>query len=263
MDRKHMTQKDYKGYLIDLDGTIYMGSDRIPAGEDFIHRLQEKGIPYIFVTNNTTKSPAVVKERLKNEFNIETPVETIYTASLATADYMDEIGRDKTVYIIGEAGLHEAITQAGYVETTENPAYVVVALDTDLTYEKVVTAALAVQNGATFIGTNPDLNIPTERGLLPGAGSVVKFVEAASKGAHPTYIGKPEAIIMNKALQRLGVARHDALMVGDNYLTDINAGIHNGIDTLLVTTGFTQPEEVPGLPVPPTYVVASLDEWEV
>ncbi|WP_159548608.1 TIGR01457 family HAD-type hydrolase [Streptococcus halichoeri] len=249
----------YKGYLIDLDGTIYKGKDRIPAGERFIHRLQAANIPYLLLTNNTTRTPEKVQEMLKG-FNIETPLASIYTATMATVDYMLDQNKGKTAYVIGEAGLKSAIAQAGFVEDTEQPAYVVVGLDWAVTYEKLAIATLAIQKGAIFIGTNPDLNIPTERGLLPGAGSLVALLEAATR-VKPIFIGKPNAIIMTKALEVLGLQRSDALMVGDNYLTDIMAGIQNDIDTLLVTTGFTLPEEVPHLPVPPTHVVDSLDEW--
>ncbi|KXT73360.1 putative NagD-like phosphatase [Streptococcus sp. DD10] len=250
----------YKGYLIDLDGTIYRGKERIPAGEAFVHKLQEKAIPYLFVTNNTTRTPQMVQEALAQSYHIETTVESIYTATLATIDYMKEKDLGHTVYIIGESGLKEAIHEAGYVEDKENPAYVVVGLDWQVDYEKFAIATLAIQKGAHFIGTNPDLNIPTERGLLPGAGTLVALIEAATQ-VSPVFIGKPNSIIMEKALERLGVSREDALMVGDNYLTDIRAGIDNGIDTLLVTSGFTKTEEVPFLPIAPTYVVNSLEEW--
>ncbi|CAM3213217.1 TIGR01457 family HAD-type hydrolase [Lactococcus hircilactis] len=254
--------KHYTGYLIDLDGTIYMGNDRIPAGERFIHRLQEKNIPYLFLTNNTTKSPSIVQKRLKTQFNIDTPKETIYTASLATVDYMDDLGLEKTVYIIGEDGLKEAIYEAGYKKERQNPAYVVVALDSDLTYEMLALATFAIQNGAVFIGTNPDLNLPSERGFLPGAGAIIALLEAATR-VKPVIIGKPKAVITDKAIEKIGCDKSELLMVGDNYLTDIKTGLDNGIDSLLVTTGFTKPSEVPHLPVPPTYVVASLDEWEL
>ncbi len=250
----------YKGYLIDLDGTIYKGKSRIPAGERFIARLQERGIPYLLVTNNTTRTPEMVQNMLASQFNVKTPLETIYTATMATVDYMNDMKRGKTAYVIGEKGLKDAIAQAGYQEDIEHPAYVVVGLDTDLTYEKLAIATLAIQKGAMFIGTNPDLNIPTERGLMPGAGSLINLLQSATR-VEPVIIGKPKAIIMNKSLDVLGVARHEAVIVGDNYLTDIMAGIKNDIATLLVTTGFTKPEEVPNLPVQPDHVLASLDEW--
>ncbi|OBY97943.1 HAD family hydrolase [Streptococcus dysgalactiae subsp. equisimilis] len=252
----------YKGYLIDLDGTIYQGKNRIPAGERFIKRLQEKGLPYLLVTNNTTRTPEMVQDMLSKQFNVETGIETIYTATMATVDYMNDMNRGKTAYVIGETGLKSAIAAAGYVEELENPAYVVVGLDSQVTYDMLATATLAIQKGALFIGTNPDLNIPTERGLMPGAGALNALLEAATR-VKPIFIGKPNAIIMNKSLEVLGVKRSEAVMVGDNYLTDIMAGIQNDIATILVTTGFTRPEEVPTLPVQPDHVLSSLDEWRL
>lgn len=252
----------YKGYLIDLDGTIYQGKTRIPAGERFIKRLQEKGIPYLLVTNNTTRTPEMVQSMLAKQFNVETGIETIYTATMATVDYMNDMNRGKTAYVIGETGLKSAIAAAGYVEELENPAYVVVGLDSQVTYEMLAIATLAIQKGALFIGTNPDLNIPTERGLMPGAGALNALLEAATR-VKPVFIGKPNAIIMNKSLEVLGIQRSEAVMVGDNYLTDIMAGIQNDIATILVTTGFTRPEEVPTLPIQPDHVLSSLDEWRL
>ncbi|HEP1375281.1 TPA: TIGR01457 family HAD-type hydrolase [Streptococcus pyogenes] len=252
----------YKGYLIDLDGTIYQGKNRIPAGERFIKRLQEKGIPYLLVTNNTTRTPEMVQSMLANRFHVETGIETIYTATMATVDYMNDMNRGKTAYVIGETGLKSAIAAAGYVEELENPAYVVVGLDSQVTYEMLAIATLAIQKGALFIGTNPDLNIPTERGLMPGAGALNALLEAATR-VKPVFIGKPNAIIMNKSLEVLGIQRSEAVMVGDNYLTDIMAGIQNDIATILVTTGFTRPEEVPTLPIQPDHVLFSLDEWRL
>ncbi|MEW4354060.1 TIGR01457 family HAD-type hydrolase [Streptococcus pneumoniae] len=251
----------YKGYLIDLDGTIYRGKERIPAGEAFVHELQKRSIPYLFVTNNTTRTPQSVQEMLAENFHIETLLDTIYTATLATIDYMAEKNLGNTVYVIGEEGLKQAIFEAGYIEDKENPAYVVVGLDWKVDYEKFATATLAIQKGAHFIGTNPDLNIPTERGLLPGAGSLIALLQAATR-IEPVFIGKPNQIIMDKAVAKLGFEKEDLIMVGDNYLTDIRAGIDNGIPSLLVTTGFTRKEEVADLPIPPTHVVESLAEWD-
>lgn len=251
----------YKGYLIDLDGTIYKGKDRIPAGEAFVHELQRRNIPYLFVTNNTTRTPETVQTMLAEQFNVETPIETIYTATLATVDYLNDKNLGKKVYVIGDVGLKQAIAEAGYIEDTDNPDYVVVGLDWEVDYEKLSIATLAIQKGTHFVGTNPDLNIPTERGLMPGAGSIITLIEVATR-VKPIYIGKPNAIIMEKAVEHLGLPREEVIMVGDNYLTDIRAGIDNDIPTLLVTTGFTKPEEVPDLPIQPDYVLSSLAEWD-
>lgn len=250
----------YKGYLIDLDGTIYLGKEIIPAGKDFIERLQAKKLPYLFVTNNTTKAPAEVRDRLANEFDIHVPTETIYTASLATVDYMRKLNLGNKVFVIGESGLTDVIAAAGFITDEENPDYVVVGLDTALTYEKIAVATLAIQKGAHFIGTNPDKNIPTERGLMPGAGSLLAMFETGTK-VKPVIIGKPEAIIMETGLAKLNLNKTEVAMVGDNYETDIQAGLKNDIDTILVLSGFTQASDVPHLPTPPTHVLNSLTEW--
>ncbi|MFV0561120.1 MAG: TIGR01457 family HAD-type hydrolase [Enterococcus sp.] len=251
----------YKGYLIDLDGTIYKGTEPIPAGKRFVDELQKRNLPFLFVTNNTTKTPDTVAKRLANEFDIHVSGDHVYTATLATIDYMIEDGRGKKVFVVGESGLIDLILAAGFTWDEETPDYVIVGLDSEVTYEKFVTATLAIQKGAVFIGTNPDKNIPTERGLLPGAGAVIAMVERATQ-TPPIYIGKPEAIIMDKAAAILGIEKDQLIMVGDNYETDIQAGIKNGIDTLLVLTGFTQKNQVATLPIAPTFVIDSLDDWE-
>ncbi|MFV0556666.1 MAG: TIGR01457 family HAD-type hydrolase [Lactovum sp.] len=257
-----MKKKNYKAYIIDLDGTIYLGEGRIPAGEKFIHRLQEANIPYLFLTNNSSKCPELVQKRLKEKFNIDTALDSIYTVSLAIVEYMKELNLGNKVYVIGEEGLKSEIQAAGYIEDSLNPDYVVVAIDFNFNYDKLKTATFAIQKGAKFIASNADLNLPTSEGLLPGSGTIIKAVEAATQ-VSPIYVGKPESIIMDIVVKKMGIKKEDLLLVGDNYLTDIRAGIDNGIDSLLVTTGFTKAEEVLTLPIPPTYVISSLDEWEL
>jgi len=250
----------YRGYLIDLDGTIYLGKKPIAAGKRFVDNLQARNLPFLFVTNNTTKSPKMVQERLANEFAIHVNESNVYTASLATIDYMKEDGKGKKVYVIGESGLTELILTAGFIWEEENPDYVVVGLDSQVTYEKFVLATLAIRKGATFIGTNPDKNLPNERGLVPGAGALCALIETATQ-TPAIYIGKPQAIIMDKALERLGLPKDEVVMVGDNYETDIRSGINNEIDSLLVLSGFTAKEDLPDLPIAPTYTIDNLDQW--
>ncbi len=250
----------YKGYLIDLDGTIYLGNEPIKAGKTFTEELQKRKIPFLFVTNNTTKEPSTVKLSLANQFDIHVNEADIYTATLATIDYMREKGLGNKVYIVGEEGLKKGILESGFIHEEKTPDYVVVGLDREINYEKLKTATLAIRNGAHFIGTNPDKNLPTDKGLIPGAGSLLALFETATN-QKATVIGKPNAIIMEKALERLKLTKDDVIMVGDNYETDILAGIDNGIDSLLVLTGFTPKEAVPTLKKKPTFVINSLDEW--
>ena len=255
--------KKYAGYMIDLDGTIYRGKEKIPAAKRFIERLQEHDIPFLFVTNNSTQAPIKVVENLANNFDIHVKEENVYTSALATADYIADLNKDKrSVYVIGEVGLKQAILDEGFHFEETNPDYVVVGLDYDVTYHKFELATLAIKRGAKFIGTNADTNLPNERGLVPGAGSVIALVECSTQ-QKATYIGKPETIIMEKALVRLGLPKDEVVMVGDNYMTDIKAGINFGIDTMLVYTGVSTRELVRKQEIAPTIELGSLDEWKV
>ena len=254
---------DYKGYLIDLDGTIYRGKEKIPAARRFVERLQKNKIDFLFLTNNTTKTPADVVKNLKNNHDIFVEEKNVYTAALATADYLDDIADEKhrKVYIIGELGLKRAILAKGFELEEDHPDFVVVGLDYDVTYHKFEIATLAVLNGAKFIGTNADTNLPNERGFVPGAGSLIALMETSTH-QKAKYIGKPETIIMEKGLEQIGLAKNEVVMVGDNYMTDISAGINFGIDTLLVYTGVSTKEQVAGKKIKPTHEINNFDEWQ-
>ncbi|WP_064092867.1 TIGR01457 family HAD-type hydrolase [Rossellomorea aquimaris] len=253
--------KQYKGYLIDLDGTMYKGKEKIEEAGDFVHRLQEKGLPYLFVTNNSSRTPKQVAEKLQS-FDIPASKEQVFTTSMATAQFISQQKSNGTAYVIGEEGIRSALQEKGITLKEENPDFVVVGIDRDINYEKLALACLGVRNGATFISTNGDIAIPTERGLLPGNGSLTSVVTVSTQ-TEPIFIGKPESIIMEQALSVLGVAKEDTLMVGDNYDTDILAGIHAGLDTLLVHTGVTTKEGLRQKGIQPTYTIDSLDQWDV
>lgn len=256
--------KHYQAYLIDLDGTVYRGKERIPAASQFIKRLQAKHLPFLFLTNNTTKTPAAVVKNLADNHDIHVQSEQIYTPSLATVSYLKAKNHGdlhgKSVYIIGEIGLKKPLLEAGMVLDDTHPDYVVVGLDYDVTYHKFELATLAIRSGSTFIGTNADTNLPNERGLVPGAGTVISFVEHATQ-QRATYIGKPEPVIVQAALSVLGCSADDALLVGDNYETDIRAGINAKVDTLLVYTGVSKPKTVAQKKIQPTYQINSLTDW--
>ncbi|WP_175990466.1 TIGR01457 family HAD-type hydrolase [Bacillus sp. Marseille-Q1617] len=253
--------KQYKGYLIDLDGTMYRGKEVINEAGDFVRRLKEKGLPYLFVTNNSSRRPEQVAEKLK-AFGISAEKEQVFTTSMATAQFIADKKPGSTAYVIGEEGIRSALEEKGITLQDESPDFVVVGIDRGINYEKLALACLGVRNGATFISTNGDIAIPTERGLLPGNGSLTSVVTVSTQ-TQPIFIGKPESIIMEQALEVLGVAKEDTLMVGDNYDTDIKAGMNAGLDTLLVHTGVTTKEILKQMEQQPTYTINTLDEWDV
>ncbi len=255
-----MTRQAYDGYLIDLDGTMYLGEEKIEEAPLFIERLREKGKKFLFLTNNSTSHPEGVAEKLSS-FDIEAYPEEVYTSSQATRDYL--LSKEvETIYVIGGSYLHSVLEDAGFIFTEENPEAVVVGMDTALTYDQLTTATFALQGGAEFIGTNPDTNLPTEKGLEPGAGATIAFLEVASS-TEATIIGKPEEVMIDEALEQLNLKKESVVMVGDNYETDILFGLNNGLDTLMVFTGLTTEEELKEKDKQPTYTAQTLNDWEV
>jgi 4-nitrophenyl phosphatase len=253
--------KTYQGYLIDLDGTMYKGTERIEAASDFVKRLGQKNIPYLFVTNNSSRTPAQVAEKLRG-FDIPAEEELVFTTSQATANYIYDRKKNASVYVIGEEGIRTALGEKGFQSARENADFVVVGIDRELSYEKLAVACLAVRNGAVFVSTNADIALPTERGFMPGNGSITAVISVSTQ-TNPIFIGKPESIIMEQALKVLGTSKEETLMVGDNYDTDITAGMNAGMDTLLVHTGVTTKEKLSGYKQKPTYSIDSLDHWKI
>lgn len=252
----------YKGYLLDLDGTMYAGTHIIPGAPEFVDRLNAAGIPYLFVTNNSSRTPEQVADKLV-KMGIHTTPEHVFTTSRATAQFIYDEKPGASIYVIGEDGILEALEEKGFeIVSHEHPDYVVTGIDRGLTYEKLATACLAVRNGARFISTNGDIAIPSERGFLPGNGSLTSVVSVSTE-TQPVFIGKPEPVIMEQALEALGTSKEETIMVGDYYDTDIRAGINIGIDTLLVFTGVTQPEFLTRYEIQPTHTRKNLREWDL
>lgn len=253
--------KKYKGYLFDLDGTIYRGKQPIPEAIEFVKQLKDACIPYLFVTNNAAKTRREMAETLQS-MGVPTTEANVITSSMATASYIKDRNPKASVYVIGEDGLLEAIRDEGLMIKTGNPDFVVIGLDRNITYEKLALGCIAIQNGATFLSTNPDMVIPTERGFLPGNGSLTAVLKTATN-ISPIFVGKPEPIIIRQALELLQLEPEEVLMVGDNYHTDILAGINAGVDTLLVHTGVTNLADLEEVEVQPTHYVESLKDWAI
>ncbi|MFD4930703.1 TIGR01457 family HAD-type hydrolase [Peribacillus butanolivorans] len=251
--------KSYKGYLIDLDGTMYRGTEQIAEAAGFINELRKRDIPYLFVTNNSSRTPAQVADKLRS-LGISTEDDQVFTTSMATANYIAEQKEDASVYVVGEEGIIEALKEKGMNLVDESPDFLVMGIDRGVNYEKLSKACLAVRNGAVFISTNGDIAIPTEQGLLPGNGALTSVVSVSTQ-VQPIFIGKPESVIVEQALRVLGVPKEETIMVGDNYDTDILAGLNAGIDTLLVHTGVTTKKRLEQYEKQPTYVVDTLDLW--
>lgn len=273
MENREGNRKAYELLLFDLDGTLYSGNQIIREAPQLILKAKEHGQKIAYVTNNSTKTPEQVVEHLKR-FGIEANPTEVITSSLATAFYLKR-RRAEQIYLIGEEGLKQAIEGAGcqvinshsfdYHLLSHHPAlkscqYVVVGLDREITYQKLACATIAINHGAGFIATNIDKALPTEHGLLPGNGSLVSVIQTAT-GIKPVVIGKPEQLMVEYIDEVFKVKRSSMLMIGDNYETDIMLGINGQIDTALVYSGFSKPEDIKEL-IQPTYQWENLSQFE-
>jgi 4-nitrophenyl phosphatase len=221
-------------FLIDLDGTMYAGDLRIEHAEPFIGRLRELKLPFLFVTNNSSRTPEQVAAHLIR-MGIAAKPEEIVTSSQATAHYIAVRKPGAKVFAIGEAGLRSALEGAGLELVEDQPDFVVQGIDRQFTYDKLARAVQFITDGAEYVLTNPDRLLPSDGRLVPGAGSIAASIQGALQ-IEPVVIGKPYEPIMRFALERLAFAEQ-VWAVGDNPATDILAGQAAGLRTALVQTG--------------------------
>ncbi|HEX6506579.1 MAG TPA: TIGR01457 family HAD-type hydrolase [Chloroflexota bacterium] len=249
---------DIRHLLIDLDGVVYVGSTPLPGARELVAWLRDRGITFRLVSNNATLTPHQYIQKL-SAMGIEVAEEEVFTSALATALYLHKQRGIQTAYVIGEDGLLEALASAGVIREEEHPDWVVVGLDRRLTYEKLVAASLAIRAGARFVGTNPDRSLPTERGLVPGAGAILAALQTAT-GVNPMIIGKPEPLMLELATAQLGGTVSDTAMLGDRLDTDIEGGRAAGLRTILVLTGVSTRDDLANSSVQPSLVVNNLEE---
>ena len=248
----------YKAYCFDLDGTVYRGKIGIESAVQFIHHLQTQGIEPYYLTNNSSKTRETLQQLLKS-VDIDAPLHHIYSSSLATAKYVASICKNNKVNVVGEAGIRTALLEEGLEITEEQSDVLVMGIDRQISYEKLVKASAYVQNGAKLIGTNEDIKFPNEKGFAPGNGSFVHLV-ANVAGVTPLFIGKPSPVMLQIIADEHQFNKEEMVMIGDNYDTDILCGIHFGCDTIHVNTGVTPTEIVKQQPHLPTYCVENLIE---
>ncbi|HET9858339.1 MAG TPA: HAD-IIA family hydrolase [Nocardioidaceae bacterium] len=259
--------KPVRTWLSDMDGVLVHEEEAIPGAADFVKRLQERGRPFLLLTNNSIFTARDLKARLARS-GIDVPEEAIWTSALATAQFLDDQRPGATAYVIGEAGLTTAMHEIGYVLSERDPEYVVLGETRTYSFEAITTAIRLIEKGARFIATNPDPSGPSPQGPIPATGSVAALITRAT-GVEPYFVGKPNPLMMRSALNRIDAHSETTVMVGDRMDTDIISGLEAGMRTVLVLTGSTQGHQVPRFPYRPTQVVdsvadlvAMVDEWD-
>lgn len=246
------------GYLIDMDGVIYRGSEVIPGAAEFVRFLQEEGVPHLFLTNNSTYTPLDVVVKLR-KFGIETTVDHVYTSALATAEFVHKQRPQGTAYVIGEGGLLNALHEVNYAISRESPDYVIVGEGRVLNYEMVEIAHRLIAGGAALVSTNADTWCPTDAGPRPGCGAIAAMLEAAT-GRKAYHVGKPNPFMMRAARKKIDLTTDEVIMIGDTMETDIRGATDLGFRSILVLTGSASLESVKEYPFQPTHIVASVAE---
>jgi 4-nitrophenyl phosphatase len=246
-----------RAVVLDMDGVLWRGSEILPGVPGFFAFLQRQQIPFALATNNSTKTVSTYVERL-NAIGVPAQPDNVITSAIATADYVSRRYPSGTrVYVIGSDGIRQALAERGYPEDAERARLVVVGLDFGVTYDKLKQATLRVRDGADFIGTNGDLTFPTPEGLIPGNGSLLAAIQAATDTT-PVIIGKPEKAMFETALLRMKTAPEHTLMIGDRMQTDIIGAQRAGLRAALVLTGTTTAAQAESSDTPPDGIFESL-----
>ena len=233
--------KNTKYFIIDMDGTFYLGNGIIEGADGFIKKLTESGRDFRFFTNNSSNNVQVCCAKLE-KMGFPVGEDKIIISSHVAIDYLKKNHPGQGVYLLGNERLTNDFLNEGIKLVDENPDVVMLGFDTTLTYEKINKAANYIANGVTYLATHPDLNCPTAEGFMPDTGSMIELF-AASTGKRPKVMGKPMAETVDYITHMLGCSRDDIAFVGDRLATDIAIGANHGIPSALVLSGVTTLEE--------------------
>ena len=242
-----------KGLICDMDGVIYHGNQVLPGVVEFIDWLNRENMKYLFLTNNSGYTPRELQQKLAR-MGLDVPEEHFYTSALATASFLKEQAPGCSVYAIGEAGLFNALYDAGITMNDVNPDYVVVGEGKSYSLDTLTKATNLVLNGAKLIGANSDISGPIENGIAPGCRALVSPIELAT-GKQAYFCGKPNPLMMRTGLRILGCHSAEAIMVGDRMDTDIISGLESGMSTILVLSGVSTRETVDTFSYKPTVIL--------
>ncbi|HKX05515.1 MAG TPA: HAD-IIA family hydrolase [Methylomirabilota bacterium] len=248
----------YRGWLLDLDGTIYLGERLIPGADAAVGALRAAGRRVAFLSNKPLQTRAEYAAKL-SRLGVPATPDDVINSSLVLARHLRERDPGAPVFVIGEPPMLEEMRAHGFeVRPDEHVRWVVIAFDRTFDYAKLNTALQAVKRGARLIATNPDRTCPVEGGEIPDCAGMIAAVEAVTDRRVETIVGKPSPIILEVALAALGVPAADAAIVGDRIETDIVMGRRLGLGTVLVLSGVTRADDPRIAAVAPDHVVGSV-----
>ena len=245
-----------KYFIVDMDGTFYLGDSMIPGADTFLRAAEKSGRDWYFFSNNSSNSVATCRARL-SKIGFPVSEEKVLLSSFVAADYILRQYPGKTVYLLGNGNLYDCFRAYGVPLVQEDPDIVVLGFDTDITYERIRKACTYIANGAVFLATHPDRNCPIAGGFMPDTGSMIELF-AASTGRRPTVLGKPMTPTVEYLTQVLRCAPQELAFVGDRLETDIRIGTDHGIPAALVLSGVTDEALLQKSGSRPSVVVPSL-----
>ena len=252
-----MPLSEIKALISDMDGVLWRGDNKLPAMEEFFVFLREQNIPFVLATNNSGRHTDNYIQKLAKMGVPNIRPQELVTSATATVDYLKQRYPDGArLFVIGNEGLFQTLQEADFVIADSNVDAVVAGLDFDFTYAKARQATLLIRNeGASFIGTNPDTTFPSPVGLVPGAGSVIGMLQLTTD-VDPVIIGKPKRAMFEVALERLGTRPEETLMLGDRLNTDIEGAYNTGLKTALILTGVNKRDDIDR--IQPDYIIDDL-----
>lgn len=250
--------RDKKLFILDMDGTFYLGDHLIEGSLDFLKRIGDTGRSFIFFTNNSSRTSAFYVEKL-SKMGCIVDRKAIVTSGDVTIEFLKKNYPGSKVFLLGTELLKNSFVDAGIDLVETAPDIVVVGFDMTFSYDRVTLACKYIRNGALFIATHPDFNCPTEDGFIPDCGSMCAMI-TASTGVTPKYLGKPyaETVEMIKAIT--GVEKDKMVFVGDRLYTDIAIGARNGVTSILVYSGETKPSDTEKSEVRPDLAFETLGQ---
>jgi len=249
---------DIKLFVLDMDGTFYLGDKIFDGSLGFLEKVKETGREFIFFTNNSSKAPENYIEKLK-KMNCIISRKDIMTSGDVTIEYLKVHHQDSNVYLLGTKELEKSFREEGINLVEENPDIVVVGFDMTLTYEKLEKACTYIRKGAKFIATHLDVNCPTEEGFIPDCGAICAAIKL-STGIEPEFMGKPLGRTVEMIEQRTHYNREEIAFVGDRLYTDVATGVNNQSMGILVLSGETTLADIEKSEITPNFIYPSLKE---
>ena len=234
--------RNKKGFICEMDGVIYHGNRLLPGVKEFVEWLYKEDKTFLFLTNSSDRSPRDLQQKLQR-MGLDIDETHFYTSAQATARFLNSQSPGCSAYVMGEAGLMNALYEVGITMNDSTPDYVVIGEPKSYNYDMIIKAVKLIQNGAKTVAPNSDLIGPTDNGSIPARGAFVAPIELAT-GKSAYLVGKPNPLMRRTGLRLLGVHSDEAAMIGDRMDTDIVAGMESGLETVLVLSGVTTRENM-------------------